>query len=121
MAELKELARSAGVEIAGSVIQLRDQVDHRFLIGSGKLRDLAIQALQEGVDLLAQLQVGARDGIGVHDQLLRQGPDRGQFLTRAQARLAIFEYIEVFYNRQRRHSFLDHVSPLAFEQASLAA
>ena len=52
MAELRELARSAGVEVVGGVIQLRDQVDHRFLIGSGKLRDLAIQALQEGATLI---------------------------------------------------------------------
>ncbi len=33
------------------------------------------------------------------------------FLTREQARQAIFEYIEVFYNRQRRHSFLDYATP----------
>jgi GTP-binding protein HflX len=52
MAELRELARSAGVEVVGGIIQLRDQVDHRFLIGSGKLRDLAIQALQEGATLI---------------------------------------------------------------------
>ncbi|MEM7408515.1 MAG: IS3 family transposase, partial [Pseudomonadota bacterium] len=27
-----------------------------------------------------------------------------------------FEYIEIFYNRQRRHSSLDYVSPDAFER-----
>ena len=36
--------------------------------------------------------------------------------TRAQARVSIVEYIEVFYNRQRRHSALGYQSPLAFEQ-----
>ena len=35
--------------------------------------------------------------------------------TRASARVAIFEYIEAFYNRERRHSLLGHVSPDAFE------
>jgi len=40
----------------------------------------------------------------------------GQFATRAQARLAIFEYIEVWYNRQRLHSALGYLSPAAFEQ-----
>jgi transposase InsO family protein len=35
--------------------------------------------------------------------------------TRAAARGAVFEYIEVFYNRQRRHSSLGFLSPLAFE------
>ena len=37
------------------------------------------------------------------------------YATRAQARLSIFEYIEVFYNRQRRHSAIGYQSPEAFE------
>lgn len=36
--------------------------------------------------------------------------------TRQAARHAIFEWIEVFYNRQRRHSALDYLSPAAYEQ-----
>ena len=36
------------------------------------------------------------------------------FATRAEAESAIREYIEVFYNRQRRHSRLGHVSPVVF-------
>jgi putative transposase len=38
-----------------------------------------------------------------------------QYATRAQARQSIFEYIEVFYNRQRLHSSLGYLSPEAFE------
>jgi transposase InsO family protein len=38
-----------------------------------------------------------------------------EFATRAQARLAIFEYIEAFYNRKRLHSSLDYQSPADFE------
>lgn len=41
------------------------------------------------------------------------------FTTHQQARLALFEYIEVFYNRQRRHSTLGYVSPANFELAAL--
>ena len=37
------------------------------------------------------------------------------FATRVEARQAIFEFIEVWYNRQRRHSALGYLSPLAFE------
>jgi putative transposase len=38
------------------------------------------------------------------------------FATRVEARTAIFEYIEVFYNGQRRHSSLGYVSPAEYEQ-----
>jgi putative transposase len=36
--------------------------------------------------------------------------------TRAAARMALFDCIEVFYNQQRRHSSLGFLSPLAFER-----
>ncbi len=37
------------------------------------------------------------------------------FATRAEARAEVFEYIEVFYNRQRAHSLLSYETPDAFE------
>ena len=40
---------------------------------------------------------------------------RCHLTTRAQARIAIFDYIEAFYNRSRRHSSLGYQSPLDFE------
>jgi putative transposase len=43
------------------------------------------------------------------------------FATRHQARSAIFEYIEVFYNRRRRHSSLGYVSPVEYERTALPA
>jgi putative transposase len=39
------------------------------------------------------------------------------FATRAEARAAVVEYIEVFYNTRRRHSSLGYVSPAEYEQA----
>jgi putative transposase len=39
------------------------------------------------------------------------------FATRAEARTAIVEYIEVFYNNQRRHSTLGYVSPTEYERS----
>jgi len=42
-----------------------------------------------------------------------------RFQTREQARRMIFEYLEVFYNRVRRHSSLGYKSPVAFEQQHL--
>jgi len=44
---------------------------------------------------------------------------RTTFATHAIARQAIFNYIEVFYNRQRLHSALDYQTPLAFENLYL--
>jgi putative transposase len=41
------------------------------------------------------------------------------YRTREEARADIFDYIEVFYNRTRRHSHLGQVSPYDFEIASL--
>ena len=35
--------------------------------------------------------------------------------TRDEARLAVFDYIETFYNPRRRHSSLGYLSPVAFE------
>jgi len=52
MAELAELARSAGLEVASAIIQRRPRFDPRFLMGKGKLAELLIQALQSGADLL---------------------------------------------------------------------
>ena len=38
------------------------------------------------------------------------------YRTRAEARSAIFDYIEIFYNRQRKHSSIGYLSPVAFEE-----
>jgi len=43
------------------------------------------------------------------------------FATRDEARREIFDFIEVFYNRQRMHSYLGNVSPVEFEAAARKA
>ena len=43
---------------------------------------------------------------------------RHTFRTHAEARSALFDYIEGFYNRQRRHSALGYQSPVAYERAT---
>ena len=42
------------------------------------------------------------------------------YRTRDQARASLFDYMEVFYNRQRRHSTLKYETPLAFEAMQIA-
>jgi len=49
-------------------------------------------------------------------------PPSGQTLRfPAQGRAAIFDYIEVFYNRQRRHQTLIYLSPAQFERQGKVA
>jgi transposase InsO family protein len=50
--------------------------------------------------------------------LTKECTDRMRFKTRQEARSAIFEFLECFYNPVRLHSTLQYVSPLAFEQAN---
>ena len=38
------------------------------------------------------------------------------YKTRAEARQSIFEYIEIFYNRKRRHAFLKYMTPVEYEE-----
>ena len=40
-----------------------------------------------------------------------------RYQTRQQARQSLFDYIEFFYNRRRRHSTLGYQSPAKFEEA----
>jgi putative transposase len=47
--------------------------------------------------------------------------DRHRWKTRIELANAIFEYLEVFHNRQRRHSRLGMLTPIQFEQASTVA
>ena len=43
------------------------------------------------------------------------------FATRAEASRAVFEFIEIWYNRQRRHSTLGYLTPVEFEEQLLKA
>jgi GTPase len=52
LAELHELARTAGVEVLDSILQVRREPDPRYLIGRGKLEDLNLRSMQAMADLL---------------------------------------------------------------------
>ena len=42
--------------------------------------------------------------------------DHEDYRTKQEAKQNLFEYIEVFYNRQRRHSYLGYISPVEYER-----
>ncbi len=50
--ELRELARSCGVEVFDTVVQSRPQLDPRYVMGKGKLADVVIRAMQMDANLL---------------------------------------------------------------------
>jgi len=51
--------------------------------------------------------------------LKKEEVSRQEYLTHAQAKASLFYYIEVFYNRKRRHSTLGYLSPQDYEQSLL--
>ena len=65
LAELRELARTAGVEVVDVVVQRPRQLNPKYLMGEGKIREVIASALQKGVDLL------------IFDQELSPGQVRG--------------------------------------------
>jgi GTP-binding protein HflX len=52
LAELRELARTAGVEVVDVLVQLRDKPDPRTILGEGRLQELNLRAMQLDVDLI---------------------------------------------------------------------
>ncbi len=75
---------------------------HGALASMGSVADCYDNALAESV--FATLEC----------ELFDQQP-YGRFATRREAKLAVFDYLETFYNTRRRHSALGQISPATFE------
>lgn len=77
-------------------------------------------------DLAAQTMICSMSRKGVcHDNAVAESffhtlknelVHEADFRSRNEARQAIFKYIELFYNRKRRHSYLNYVAPLQYEK-----
>jgi len=52
MAELKELAASSKIEVMDSFFQIKKKPNPKYIVGSGKLKEIVIKALSNGVDYL---------------------------------------------------------------------
>ena len=52
LAEMQELARTAGINVVGTSLQIRPKVDPHYLIGKGKIEEVVLESLQKGVDLI---------------------------------------------------------------------
>ncbi len=79
---------------------------HGALASMGSVADCFDNALAESV--FATLEC----------ELFDQQPG-GRFTSRREAKLAVFDYLETFYNPRRRHSALGQISPAIFETRAL--
>jgi GTP-binding protein HflX len=52
MAELRELARTAGVDVLDAILQGRREIDPRTVVGEGKLQEILVRSMALGADLL---------------------------------------------------------------------
>jgi GTP-binding protein HflX len=52
MRELRELARTAGVEVVDAVIQMRERVDPKHVMGKGKLEEVVVRAIERDAAVL---------------------------------------------------------------------
>ena len=92
LAELKELAESSGIQVIDTVIQRLKQINPRFLIGSGKLEDLTIRAMQLGATMIIfDQELNPSQMRTITDQIDLKVIDRTQlildiFALRAQSR-----------------------------------
>lgn len=77
---------------------------------------------EEGLLLSVGSVAGAYDNSMAESFILtlkRELIHRNSWANRQRARMAIFEYIEGFYNTTRRHSALGHLSPSEYEEVGL--
>jgi GTP-binding protein HflX len=52
MRELRELARTAGTEVVDCIVQMRDHVDPKLVLGKGRLEDVVVRAIEADVGVL---------------------------------------------------------------------
>ncbi|RLB95309.1 MAG: GTPase HflX, partial [Deltaproteobacteria bacterium] len=92
MDELRQLAHSCGLTVVSEVIQQRRRIDPSLLLGTGKLQELAIEALQRSASLLVfDQELNPSQSRAIADAIEMKVIDRTQlildiFAQRAQSR-----------------------------------
>ncbi len=81
LAELKELARTAGVEVVDELFQVRRHADPKYLIGKGKLDELNLRAMQlHGDVLILDKELAPSQARGISDATSMKVLDRTQLI-----------------------------------------
>jgi transposase-like protein len=110
--KLEEVARNLGIPKATLYHWVKEYKEHgeRSFPGAGQLKPCnkeVYRLKRQLADVTAETFFHTLKTEEVHLSYYR---------TREKAELAIFEYVEVFYNRQRLHSTLGYKSPLKYEK-----
>jgi len=81
LAELRELARSAGVDVVGEVVQKRRKIHPKTVLGKGKLREVLVKAMQLGaVTLLFDRELSPSQVNAIQDLAELKVIDRSQLI-----------------------------------------
>jgi GTP-binding protein HflX len=81
LSELDSLARTAGVEVVDTVIQLRDKPDPKYVIGAGKLDELLTRAIElDAETLIFDCDLNAAQAHGISSQTDLKVLDRSQLI-----------------------------------------
>jgi GTP-binding protein HflX len=81
LGELEALARTAGVEVADTIIQLRDQVDPKFVLGRGKLEEVILRAIDlDAETLIFDQELSPSQASGIAAQTDLKVVDRTQLI-----------------------------------------
>jgi len=81
LSELESLARTAGVDVVDTVIQLRDQPDPKFVIGAGKLEDVLMRAIDlDAETLIFDCDLNAAQAHGISSKTDLKVLDRSQII-----------------------------------------
>ena len=81
LSELSSLAETAGVQVVDKVIQLRDRVDPKLVLGRGKLEDVVMRAIELEVEtLIFDLNLSAAQAHGISMQTDLKVIDRSQLI-----------------------------------------
>lgn len=86
--------------------------------------DYRTMLLKHGIDCSMSARGNCYDNAVVESffaSLKRERTKRKVYQSRDEARADVFDYIECFYNRKRRHSYLNYTTPVAFENRAMGA
>ena len=81
LTELESLARTAGVEVVDRVVQLRDRVDPKLVLGKGKLEEVVMRAIERDVEtLIFDLNLSPAQVHGISQETDLKVIDRSQLI-----------------------------------------